>query len=63
MERHCDHCLYSYHTHDRESRLPIRTWRQHCGNPHYNRIHPHVPLDLEANFCRFWVPLEERRAS
>ncbi len=36
MNKHCDLCLYSYQTKDRESRLPGRKLRQHCCNPHYN---------------------------
>lgn len=64
MNKHCDLCLYSYETKDRESRLPGRKLRQHCCNPHYNarpytfsRYHQ----GWNTDYCRFWTPRFERR--
>ena len=64
MKKHCDLCLYSYETKDRESRLPCRKLRQHCCNPNYNARPYSFPLYYEGwntDYCRFWTPRSERR--
>ncbi len=64
MNKHCDLCLYSYETKDRESRLPGRKLRQHCCNPHYNARPYSFPRYYEGwntDYCRFWTPRFERR--
>ena len=64
MNKHCDLCLYSYETKDRESRLPCRKLRQHCCNPHYNARPYSFPRYYEGwttDDCRFWTPRYERR--
>ncbi len=66
MNKHCDTCAYSYQTKDRESSLPIHTLRQHCRNPKYNSpeyTHEMFTADREHDYCRFWTPREERKAS
>ncbi len=66
MEKHCDTCAYSYQTKDKETILPIWKLRQHCGNPTYNSpeyTHEMFMEDRGHDYCRFWTPKEERKAS
>ena len=66
MKKHCDTCIYSYQSKDRDSLLPFRKLRQHCRNPHYNAptyTHTLFMEDREKDYCRFWAPGAERKAS
>ena len=66
MEKHCDTCVYSYQAKDRETILPIRKLRQHCRNPTYNSPEYTSEMFMEDrghDYCRFWTPKEERKAS
>lgn len=66
MEKHCDTCAYSYQTGDKETVLPFRKLRQHCRNPEYNApAYTQTSLleDWGKDYCRFWTPGTERKAS
>ena len=66
LEKHCDTCAYSYQV---KNRGPLRLFykaRQHCKCPEYNSPEYTSVMFMEDrshDYCRFWTPKEEGKAS
>ena len=66
LEKHCDTCAYSYQIKNREHLRLSRKIRQHCCNPEYNSSEYTSEMFMEDrrhDYCRFWTPREEGKAS
>ena len=66
LKKHCDTCVYSYQAKNRGPLRLFRKTRQHCRNPEYNSSEYTSEMFMEDrshDYCRFWTPREEGKAS
>ena len=66
LEKHCDTCIYSYQAKNRGPLRLIYKARQHCNCPEYNSpeyTSEMFMVDRSHDYCRFWTPRKEGKAS